>query len=126
MPIAVQEAIRLVQGETQLSEAFRAVGVDIRPMPVPQVEVQEFNEIKSEINAIEREMKEATTARDKEALEAARQKAREYPLGYNRTKSRIGYANNRLNDICRAPAGALQLSNVGYEPLKSVKNLERI
>jgi hypothetical protein len=99
-PIWMQEMLRLVAGETSALEATRAGGVDIRPLRIPNIEKNEFTEIKSEVNKLEREMKEARRTRNSDLIQETKQKQREYP-NYNRTKSRLGYSNGLLKSINR-------------------------
>jgi hypothetical protein len=100
MPIWTQEMLRLISGETSALEASRAAGVDIRPLTLPNPEKREFTEIKSEVNKLEREMKEARRTRNSDLIQETKQKQREYP-NYNRTKSRLGYSNGLLKSINR-------------------------
>jgi hypothetical protein len=99
LPIFAQEALKLAQGESMVSESLRGGGIDIRRMHVPNYKLDEYMEIKSEISKIDRDLKEATTARDSEAYAVAKQARKDYPLGYNRTKSRLGYAQSRIKLI---------------------------
>ena len=99
MPIFMQEGLRQLQGEAMLSEFGRAAGVDIRPMRIPNLPMEEYTEIKTEINSIERDIKDARTARNPEAKAAAKLRQKEYRYNYNRTKSRLGFAKKRLSKV---------------------------
>jgi hypothetical protein len=128
MPIFAQEGLRQLQGEAYLSEFGRAAGVDIRPMRIPNLELDEYTEIKSEISAIERDIKEAKTAKNKEAEKIAKQKRKDFRFDYNKTKSRLGYAKKRISKI-NSKIKVLTIKQklgkeLNAEETKRLKNLE--
>lgn len=99
-PIWAQEMLRLLQGETSALEASRAGGVDIRPLTLRNPAEREFKEINSEINRLDREMKEARKTRNRDLIKEVKAKQKEYP-NFNRTKSRLGYSKGLLRSVNR-------------------------
>jgi hypothetical protein len=86
-------------GEPDYWNLSHAAGIDIRSRRNANPTLDEYTEINSEVNAIERDIKEAKTAKNKEAEKVAKQKRTDYRFNYNRTKSRLGYAKKRLGIV---------------------------
>ena len=99
MPIFMQEGLRQLQGEAMLSEFGRAAGVDIRPLRIPNLVLDEYTEINSEMNAIARDIKDAKATKNLEARREAYKRRDEFKYGYNKTKSRLGFAKKRLSIV---------------------------
>lgn len=100
-PIPASEISQALQGESSwLGSLARGAGMDIRDVRfIPSGEVL-YNELNSEINELNRNLKNAQRTRDRELIDKAREDIRNYK-DFNRVKSRVNYLKVQLRPINR-------------------------
>jgi hypothetical protein len=98
-PIFLSEGLRALTGEsTFLSAGGKAIGMDVKDVRAQTPGQRKFEEINTEINELERNLKDAQTVRDRRMIVEARKDIRRYD-GFNRKKSRIGFTRAQLRPI---------------------------
>jgi hypothetical protein len=98
-PIFGSEALQALQGESNaLSSLMRAGGMDIRDTRRESVAQQKYDTINSEINELDRNLKDAQLVKDRRMIIEARKDIKRYD-GFNKKKSRIGFAKRELRPI---------------------------
>lgn len=101
IPIFGSEFLQALQGESSwLSSAMRAGGMDVRDVSETSIGQQKYEEVNSEINELERNLKDAQTIGDRRMIVEARKDIRRYD-GFNKKKSRIGFTRAQLRPINR-------------------------
>jgi hypothetical protein len=99
LPIFSSEALQALQGESNaLSSLMRAGGMDIRDTRRESVAEQKYDEINSEINKLETNLKNAQLVRDSHMILEARKDIKRYD-GFNKKKARIGFAKMQLRPL---------------------------
>jgi len=95
-PIFLSEGLRSLSGETTyLTGVSKALGMDVKDTRSVSAGQRKYEEVNSEINELERNLKDAQTVKDRRMIVEARKDIKRYE-GFNRKKSRIGFTKVQL------------------------------
>lgn len=96
IPIFASELWQMQSDETtKISGFMRMSGIDIHDTRrVPKAQ-QKFEEINSEVNELDKNLRDAQQIKDQKMIFEARRDIRSYE-GYNRKKSRLGFTKKRI------------------------------
>jgi hypothetical protein len=101
IPIYGSEFLQAANGESNaLSALLRAGGLDIRDTRRVPVAQQKFEEINSEVNQLNTNLKNAQLMKDQKMIFEARRDIRNYK-GFNRIKSRLGFTKSQIAVVNR-------------------------
>jgi hypothetical protein len=73
-------------------------GMDIRDISMTSSGKRSYEDIRGEVNALDRRLKEAEESGDRGLIRAARDDIRQYK-GYAKKKSRVQYARTQLSEV---------------------------
>jgi hypothetical protein len=100
-PIPMGEVFQVVQGESSpLASGFRVFGADVRDVRHVPAGQRKYEEINSEINELDKALKDAQLTGDRRMIVEARKDIKRYD-GFNKKKSRVGFTKAQLRPINR-------------------------
>ena len=121
-PIFASNAMEYLQGESSaLGSIARAGGFDLRDVGARSAGQRKYEEVRSDINALDNQLKEAKASKDRDLIRKAKQEIKEYPK-FNQHKSRMNYARTQLSVINKKIKG---LEAVENRTPKQEKELEK-
>jgi hypothetical protein len=101
-PIPLQEAASYLQGEQSgLATIARMGGADLREVSNKPAGQEKYEEINSEINELNKNLKDAQTVGDRRMIVEARKDIKRYDREHRNYKSQIGFTKVRLRPVNR-------------------------
>jgi len=121
-PIIGSQMLESAAGESSwLGGIARSGGLDLRDVSQRSAGQREYEDVRKEINALDRQLKEAKASKDRTLIKEARAEIKEYPK-FNQKKSRMNYARTQLTVVNRKIKG---LEAIPSRTPKQDKELEK-
>jgi len=99
LPIFAGQFLEIFQRESEWLPAIaRAGGLDVRDVSHQPAGQRKFEEVRGEVNKLDRNLKVAKEARDQGMIREAQKDIRAYK-GFNKAKSRVNFARKQLSAV---------------------------
>jgi hypothetical protein len=105
IPIFASNTMEAIQGESSwFGSLARASGFDLRDVSSRSKGQRKFEEVRKDINSLDKQLKEARASKDRTLITKAKQEIKNYP-NFNKAKSRMNYARTQLSVVNRKIKG---------------------
>jgi hypothetical protein len=124
VPIFMSNILESFQGESSvLGSAGRSLGFDIRDVSSRSAGQRKYEEVRKDINALDRQLKEAKASGDRGLIQEAKAEIKAYPK-FNQAKSRMNYARTQLSVVNKKIKGLEKIENPSDTQMKKLEKLK--